>query len=187
MFSFHLNFKVKQVIFFRKMILKYFDEDTSSLTVRSNCCDNCSRGLSSWKFCDLYEGIDGDGQFDFSKDADILFNAIRSMEAKDISPERDLVVKLLRGESIRSLQTLPAHGKGRGREPYYWGALIDQLTSAEYIDYKYIWENLLDFGCKRPTMVFKITSEDIETETSWLYLQISHPQTIDTAYGYPIY
>lgn len=117
------------------MILRYFGESIDHLQVRNDCCDNCARGLSSWKLCDLYVGVDDENQFDFAKDAQILLSAIRSMESNNISPERQLITKLLRGETARSLMKLPEYGKGVGRKQYYWGALIDQLMSNEYIDF----------------------------------------------------
>lgn len=83
----------------------------------------------------MYIGIDDEGCFDFGTDASILFSAIRDMESHKIAPGRKEIVKLLTGEYCRSLMKLPSHGKGRGRQPYYWGALIDQLTSTEYIDF----------------------------------------------------
>lgn len=116
------------------MILRYFGESTDHLQVRNDCCDNCAKGLSSWKLCDLYVGVDEENKFDFAKDAQILLNAIQSMESNRISPERQHITKLLKGESARSLMKLPEYGKGIGRKPYYWSALMDQLISNEYID-----------------------------------------------------
>lgn len=104
------------------------------MEVRNNCCDNCAKGLSQFQLSDLYFGIDEQNCFDFAKDAEIFLNAIRNMEIRRISPEPLSITKLLKGVSNRSLTNIPEYGKGIGRKPYYWSALLDQLMSAEYID-----------------------------------------------------
>lgn len=115
--------------------MNYFGEDTNDLQIRDDCCDNCQRGLSSWTLSDLCVGIDERGEFNFARDGSIVMSAIRSMELSKIAPERVRIVKLLKGEYDKMLMKLPTHGVGRGREPYYWGALIDQLMFTEYIDF----------------------------------------------------
>lgn len=99
------------------MILEYFGEDTSTLTVRNDCCDNCAKGLSTWRLKDLYHGISSIGHYNFEKDARILLRKIEDNEVKKYSTERDAIV--------RSLQS---YGAGTRRDPYYWNALIDQLS-----------------------------------------------------------
>lgn len=106
------------------------------MTVRSDCCDNCAKGLSTWHLKDLYIGIDNDGLYDFSHDARILLGAILAMEINKINPGRDDIVKLLKGTNYdRSGKLTMYHGLGRARKPYYWNALIDQLTKTDYIEF----------------------------------------------------
>lgn len=106
------------------------------MTVRSDCCDNCATGLSTWRLKDLYIGIDDNGLYDFSSDARILLGAMLTMETNRINPERNYIVKLLKGTNYdRSGKLTMYHGLGRARKPYYWNALIDQLTKTDYIEF----------------------------------------------------
>ncbi|XP_055296559.1 bifunctional 3'-5' exonuclease/ATP-dependent helicase WRN-like [Sitodiplosis mosellana] len=104
----------------RKMILEYFGESTNLLTVRSDCCDNCAKGLSTWRLKDLYHYISNSGHYNFETDARILLRTIEELEKKNIPPERERIVQKLQEGANR-------------REPYYWNALIDQLTYNDYI------------------------------------------------------
>lgn len=112
------------------MILEYFGESTSSLPVRSDCCDNCAEGVSTWRLKDLFFGISDSGHYNFETDARILLRTIEEMEQKRIPSERECIVQRLQGMNNR-YQSLETYG----REPYYWNALIDQLTFTEYIKF----------------------------------------------------
>lgn len=114
------------------MILGYFGEDTSALETRSDCCDNCANGLSSWRISDLYYRVSDDGTYDCARDARILFAAIRELKSKKIKTEKNKVVNVLKGDSY---QNLASHGAGRTKEPYFWVAFIDQLLSADYLEF----------------------------------------------------
>lgn len=118
---------------FRKMILDYFNEETTTLVARSDCCDNCAKGVSTWREQDLYAGFLENGTYDFTSDGRLLFNAIREMEAKRIETKRKSIVELLMGQSMRYTHLKNSFGKGRLRRFYYWDALIDLLMSKEYI------------------------------------------------------
>lgn len=122
--------------FFSKMILNYFNEDTSSLVVRSDCCDNCANGVSTWREQDLYTGFMENGTYDFTSDGRLLLNAIQEMETKQINAERHTIVGVLRGYITGYRHLLHnCFGKGEMRRSYYWNALIDLLTSKEYLDF----------------------------------------------------
>lgn len=114
------------------MILNYFGEDTSALEIRSDCCDNCANGLSSWRISDLYYRVSDDGTYDCAKDAGILFAAIKEMKSKKIKTEKNKVVNVLNGVGY---QNLASHGAGSTRKPYFWVAFIDQLLSADYLEF----------------------------------------------------
>lgn len=119
----------------RKVILEYFGEDTSHLEMRSDCCDNCAKGLSNWTLSDLYVGIDDQGLYDFTRDAEILINSIKCMEMCNVPQTRQNIIDLLNGIRNRSLALLPHHGIGKDRPFYYWHALMDQLVFNDYIDF----------------------------------------------------
>lgn len=121
------------LLFFRKIILDYFGEDTSALTIRNDCCDNCASGLSSWRLSDLYYGVNDDGIADFSKDALLLFAAIKEMQSNRRPTLKNGIVSVLRGEGHR--YNYSSYGTGRNRQPYYWDAFIDQLLSADYLEF----------------------------------------------------
>lgn len=103
--------------------------------MRSDCCDNCAKGLSTWKLSDLYVGIDEQGLYDFTRDADILINAIKCMEMCSVPPARQKIIDLLNGKRDKSLELLPHYGIGKERPHYYWSALMDQLMFDDYIDF----------------------------------------------------
>lgn len=115
------------------MIFDYFGEDSSSLQVRNNCCDNCAEGLSIWRLDDLYVGL-RDGLHDFTRDALMLLDTIEKMEKKGIHPERDSIILILRGAVNAPFYQIKHYGKGKLRAQYYWNALMDQLTSNDYIE-----------------------------------------------------
>lgn len=119
----------------RKTILEYFGEDTSHLEMRSNCCDNCARGVSNYTVSDLYVGIDEQGLYDFTRDAETLINSIKCMEMNKIDPTRKRISNLLLGKYDKALMNLPQHGIGRGKPFYFWCALMDQLMFNDYIDF----------------------------------------------------
>lgn len=120
---------------FSKIILDYFDEDTSNLAIRSDCCDNCANGLSTWREEDLYEGFLSNGLYDFTKDGRLLLTTIQQMEAKNIKTERKIIVDILNGSNRRYESLNNCYGKGENRKRYYWYAMIDLLTTKEYIDF----------------------------------------------------
>lgn len=122
------------------MILDYFDEDTSSFGPRPNCCDNCSLGLTNWHLSDLYEGVDDDGFFDFTKNAKTLLSTMQFLKRKDVSVEKNRIKHFLTGETkqepklrqFRSMTYLFGCGKSLG--PHYWISLIEQLNMEEFIE-----------------------------------------------------
>lgn len=122
------------MIDFRKMILQYFGEDTSSLTMRPDCCDNCERGVSSWSCNDLYHGFIGNEMYDFTYDSLMLLNTIKQMEAKENCTTKECIVQTVRGMDYSRLDHQTQHYDERlSHAPYFWNALIDQLMCAEYI------------------------------------------------------
>lgn len=81
----------------------------------------------------LYYGVNDDGIADFSKDALLLFAAIKEMQSKKRPTVKNGIVNLLRGEGRR--YNYSSYGTGRLRQPYYWDAFIDQLLSADYLEF----------------------------------------------------
>lgn len=128
----------------RKAILMYFGEDTSHLAMRDDCCDNCAKELSNWKLTDLYVGIDDQGQYDFTRDAN------NCMKMCNVPATRQNIIDLLDGKKDKSLALLPHYGIGKDRQHYYWRALIDQLMYNDYID----------FVCGQPDLTLSTTGEN---------------------------
>lgn len=136
-YNFH---SILSFIIIRKIILDYFDEDTSSLAPRPNCCDNCSLGLTNWHLSDLYEDIDDDGFFDFTKNAKTLLSTIQFMLQKDVITEKNRIKRFLTGETkqepkLRQFKSMTyLFGCGKRLGPHYWISLIEQLTMDEFIE-----------------------------------------------------
>lgn len=104
--------------------------------MRSNCCDNCAKGLSNWKLNDLYVGIDDHGQYNFALDGGLVINAIKCMEMCKTNPTQKSIGELMIGNTRnRKLMALPQYGKGSGKPKYYWYAMVDQLMFTDHIDF----------------------------------------------------
>lgn len=120
----------------RKIILEYFGE-TTALTPRPNCCDNCTIGLTSWKLTDLYNDVDENGIHDFGFEAKILLESIICLQRNDISTERNLLKKFLTGkfdQRLRVVQQERWYASGHIHPEQYWVSLAEQLIHDEYID-----------------------------------------------------
>lgn len=101
---------------------------------RSDCCDNCAKGVSTWQLNDLYYGFRR-MEYNFTTDGRLLLGAIQEMEYKNIRPERECIIEFLRGANSNRQGLYGFYGKGKARKPYYWNALIDQFTCTEYIKF----------------------------------------------------
>lgn len=121
----------------RKIILNYFDENTSALRPRPDCCDNCNTGLSEKRLSDLYEGVDDNGIFDFASDAKTLLLAIQCMIDKDVAAEKNRIENFLMGKYDASLQSICSQryfGYGKWKRKNYWKSLLDQLSVDDFIE-----------------------------------------------------
>lgn len=114
--------------------MQYFGSDTSHIKPRTNCCDNCDSGSSRITLSDTYEGIDNDGNYDFTENAYLL---LRSME---ITSKVAVAISVLRGsEEKRAIEfknEKEIYGAGKIWPKEYWSHLVDQLKSSDYITLK---------------------------------------------------
>lgn len=115
------------------MVLEYFGEDTSSLTVRPDCCDNCARGLSTWSCYDLYYGFNRDEKYDFTRVGFMLLNTIKQVEQQKTFTSKERIVQAMRGIDYSRLNQIPYYGQEKINAPYFWVALIDHFKCTEYI------------------------------------------------------
>lgn len=108
----------------RKFILKYFEGDNVKVDARINCCDNCDRIVGGVKDSEKYEGIDENGNYDFSKDTEQLLKAV---EAFGGGTGLALPIALLRGSKSKKLSDHylknPLHGVGKSKDEEWWKAL----------------------------------------------------------------
>lgn len=119
----------------RKSILKYFEGDDVKLDVRKNCCDNCDRIIEGVKDSDKYEGIDDNGNYDFSKDTEQLLKAV---EAFGGGTGLALPIALLRGSKSKKLNDHhlrnPLHGVGKSKDEEWWKALAVLLEREGFLE-----------------------------------------------------
>lgn len=126
---------LSKLLFFRKIILEYFGENTI-LSPRPNCCDNCTIGLCSWNLTDLYEDVDDDGIFDFADEAKLLLEAIRCLAQNNVSTEKNLLKHFLIGKfdrRLRSVQHQRQYASGQMHSANYWLGLMEQMMQNDFI------------------------------------------------------
>lgn len=114
--------------------MEYFGSDASHIKPRPNCCDNCDSGSSRITLSDTYEGIDNDGNYDFTENAYLL---LRSME---ITSKVAVAISVLRGseekKAIEFKNQKEVYGAGKIWPKEYWSQLVDQLKCSDYITLK---------------------------------------------------
>lgn len=119
---------------YRKYLLKYFGADASHIKPRSNCCDNCDSGSSRITLSDTYEGIDNDGNFDFTDNAYLL------LKAMEITSKVAVAISVLRGSEEKKAYEFRndkvIYGAGKIWPKEYWSQLVEQLKSHDYITLK---------------------------------------------------
>lgn len=78
--------------------------------------------------------LDDDGNYNCALDARRLFAAIREMNSKRIQTDKKKIVQVLKG-GYSTYRHLASFGAGKFQKPYYWEAFIDQMLSADYIEF----------------------------------------------------
>lgn len=120
--------------FLRKYLLEYFDSDASHLRPRSKCCDNCDNGSSRIGLSDTYEGIDNNGNYDFTTNAHLLLRAMQ------ITNKVAVAISVLKGscekKALEFKDDKEIYGTGRIWSKEYWTHLVDQLKDYDYITMK---------------------------------------------------
>lgn len=118
----------------RKYLLEYFGSNASHIKPRPNCCDNCDSGSSNITLSDTYEGIDNDGNYDFTENAYLLLKAMQ------ITSKCAVAVLVLRGscekQAMDYRHETAIYGAGRIWPKEYWTLLVNQLKSHDYITTK---------------------------------------------------
>ncbi|XP_058813595.1 bifunctional 3'-5' exonuclease/ATP-dependent helicase WRN-like [Topomyia yanbarensis] len=119
----------------RRFILRYFEGDNVKVEPRKQCCDNCDRTVSGVRDSERYEGIDENGNYDFSKDTEHLLKAI---EAFGGGTGIALPIALLRGSKSKKLNDHylknPLHGVGKSRDEDWWKALAVLLEREGFLN-----------------------------------------------------
>ncbi|XP_058467439.1 bifunctional 3'-5' exonuclease/ATP-dependent helicase WRN-like [Malaya genurostris] len=119
----------------RLFILRYFEGNNVKIDPRKQCCDNCDRTVGGVKDSDRYEGIDENGNYDFSKDTEHLLKAI---EAFGGGTGVALPIALLRGSKSKKLNDHylknPLHGVGKSRDEDWWKALATLLEREGFLN-----------------------------------------------------
>ncbi|XP_019528078.3 bifunctional 3'-5' exonuclease/ATP-dependent helicase WRN [Aedes albopictus] len=118
----------------RKFILQYFEGDNVKVQPRINCCDNCDRIVGGVKDSDRYEGIDTDGNYDFTKDTQNLLKAVAAFGG---GTGIALPIAMLRGSKSKKLpeyhQKNPLHGVGKAKDDEWWKALAMLLEREGFL------------------------------------------------------
>ncbi|XP_055617830.1 bifunctional 3'-5' exonuclease/ATP-dependent helicase WRN-like [Toxorhynchites rutilus septentrionalis] len=146
----------------RKFILQYFEGGDVTVKTRIKCCDNCDRIVTGVKDSERYEGIDENGCYDFSTDAEHLLKAI---DAFGGNTGLALPIALLRGSKSKKLndqyQRNPLHGKGKAKDEEWWKALAALLERDGFLQKTKIPNNYNKYA-----IIFKIQATRLAR--SWL-------------------
>lgn len=118
----------------RWFILEYFEGPKEKPIPKRHCCDNCLQNLVDGRLESKYEGLDENGFYDFSKDAELL---LRSIEVFDGKTGLMAPILFLRGSKSKKVaakyQTLPLFGKGKNKPEDWWKAVANVLEEHAYL------------------------------------------------------
>lgn len=114
--------------------MEYFGSDTTHIRPRTNCCDNCDSGSSRITLSDKYEGIDDDGNYDFTDNAYLLLKAVK------ITGKVAVAIIVLKGSTEKKAMEFKnnkeIYGAGKIWPKEYWSHLVNQLRDNDYITIK---------------------------------------------------
>lgn len=114
--------------------MEYFGSNTSHIRPRKNCCDNCDNGSSRITLSDTYEGIDDEGNYDFTENAYLLLTALK------VTNKVAVAITVLKGSSEKKALEFKnykeIYGAGKIWPKEYWTHLVDQLKDNQYITIK---------------------------------------------------
>lgn len=118
----------------REFILAYFESRNSKNVAKPDCCDNCSRQLER-KSNISYEGLDQNGNYDFSEDAIKYLLAVNSLKGRYGHGVYGLFLKGSKSAKIKpSMQGLPGYGLGRDKSEEWWKAIGNFLQNKSYLE-----------------------------------------------------
>lgn len=114
----------------RVYILDYFKDETGTVAPNNHCCDNCTSGKSSIRLNEVYQGINKDGQYDFTDDAKLLLQTMYLTNSKSTTP---LVLCGIGGKTVAAFKNHELFGKGKSKKKAYWSTLFQQLNNTELL------------------------------------------------------
>ncbi|CAG9772047.1 unnamed protein product [Ceutorhynchus assimilis] len=114
----------------RKFILQYFENKVPDLQFRPDCCDICKNSTNQIS----YEGLDVEGNYDFTEDATKYLKAIEAVGNKFGHGLYILFLKGSKSSKIRPhLQKHPCHGSGSDKSEDWWKAIANYLDMKKYL------------------------------------------------------
>ncbi|XP_044748976.1 Werner syndrome ATP-dependent helicase-like [Coccinella septempunctata] len=114
----------------RAFILGYFGEKYSGDNKR--CCDVCYSKSSGMK--QEYEGIDKDGKYDFTEDAEKMLKAVDALGGKFGLTTYVLFLRGSRSSKLRETHKNHAlHGCGKDKSENWWKSICNILVEQRYI------------------------------------------------------
>lgn len=180
----------------REFILSYFEGRKPQDVVKPDCCDNCSRRLDS-KSNISYEGLDQNGNYDFSEDAMKYLLAVNSLKGCYGHGMYGLFLKGSRSAKIKpSMQGLPGYGLGRDKSEEWWKAIGNFLQNNLYLEsvaqsgggYAYSVVKLTQSGqqflnqsqkliAPPPADLLKLFRKKVQPSTGWVSSRDSRPSS----------
>lgn len=106
--------------------MEYFGASASHLEARSDCCDNCRRGVSTEKLSEKYQGIDDAGNYDFTESGRLFLSAM------NLTSKASVAIGVLKGSMAKGSDKYkndPLFGAGKLRPKGYWEAIQLQLRN----------------------------------------------------------
>lgn len=107
-------------------------------------------GRSSIKINDEYEGIDANGKFDFTENANLFLQALM------LTSKSSVAINVLRGSCEKSAMRYKGHkiyGAGKLMHKDYWRAFVIQLKQEKFLEFK------KTMGPFRPSLIMSPTAQ----------------------------
>ncbi|CAG9819408.1 unnamed protein product [Phaedon cochleariae] len=123
----------------RKFIISHFEGKEVPVENQSYCCDNCSnKGSREQNDHKIYEGVDENGNYDFTDDAKLLLKLMKSIDHRY---GMSTFINMLRGSKRKKLSNHfqnPYFGSGKDKSEIWWKEIGKLLTKHEFITTKVI-------------------------------------------------
>lgn len=139
--------------------MKYFEGVSATCKPRLDCCDNCRRELKGSN--SVYEELDSEGRFDYSKDAAALLQVIDLFQGYTGPSKPIAVIRGSRTQNVKRYHNHKLFGIGKYKSEEYWQAMTELLENHKFLFRELVKNRFSSFGY----MTIKLTQK----ANDWLF------------------